>query len=649
MTKRATMRRAQAAGSVEQALTLHRAGRLDEADRIYRAILAADPRRFEALHLSGVLRHQQGRLVEALRLVAAALRAKPESADAIASYGMILDSLGRHEEALASFDRVLAAHAGDAILHYNRGNALKHLGRYDEALASYDRALALAPALIEAHGNRGNTLAVLGRYDEALASYDRALSLAPQRADIHANRARALLEFDRLDEALETADRALNTDPHNVAALNSRGRVLNRLRRYDEAIASFDQVLKLRPDDAEALSDRGVALAELGRFDEAFAAYAQALGVKPDCISAHLKQGNAFLALNRMEEALASYAAVISLDPHHAEANFNEALTRLCIGDFREGWRKYEYRWERKKFAAQRPNFPRPLWRGGNELQGKTILLCAEQGMGDTIQFVRYAPLVAARGAKVLLGVHRPLTALLASVPGVSQVIADGEALPDFDLYCPLLSLPLAFETELATIPASIPYLRADQTRIERWRPHLPQNGRLRIGICWAGNSEHVGDRRRSIPLQHLAPILSVPDIDFVSLQKDVGRGELSILRELDVVQLGQNFADFADTAAVVAMLDLVISVDTSVAHLAGAMGKAVGLLLPFSPDWRWLLHRTDTPWYPTMRLFRQSAIGDWNGPLERVRQELVEIARQRSPASALRESGVPANSATTT
>jgi len=273
---------------------------------------------------------------------------------------------------------------------------------------------------------------------------------------------------------------------------------------------------------------------------------------------------------------------------------------------------------------------PQPLWRGEEDLHGKTILLIAEQGLGDAIQFVRYAPLIAARGAKVLLGVQRPVVDLLATVPGVAGVFGENEPLPEFDLHCPLLSLPLAFETELPTIPANVPYILAHEERIAKWRRRLPDGGRLRVGICWAGTSAHPNNHRRSIPIERFAAILSVPGIDFINLQKDVGEAEAAILSEHGVNQLGQEFTDFADTAAVVAMLDLVISVDTSVAHLAGAMAKAVGVLLPFSPDFRWMLDRTDSPWYPTMRLFRQSAPGDWDGPLARLHQELTSLARRR-------------------
>jgi ADP-heptose:LPS heptosyltransferase len=269
------------------------------------------------------------------------------------------------------------------------------------------------------------------------------------------------------------------------------------------------------------------------------------------------------------------------------------------------------------------------MWRGETDLQGKTVFLRAEQGLGDTLQFVRYAPLIAKLGAKVILGVQKPLRALAATVPGISLVCSDNDPLPAFDFYCPLLSLPLAFGTELATIPANIPYLWPLQERLAQWRDRMPANGRLRIGVCWAGSTLHANDRNRSIPLSRLATLLSVPNLDFISVQKEVSEADAAILNEHGVLQLGCDFTDFADTAAVVAMLDLVVGVDTSVVHLAGAMGKAVALLVPFSPDWRWLLDRTDSPWYPSMRIFRQATLGDWKGPVNRLQQELADVARR--------------------
>ncbi|MGO9700545.1 MAG: tetratricopeptide repeat protein [Xanthobacteraceae bacterium] len=547
--------------SIEQAFALHQQGRLDEAGRIYGAILAADPDHFNALHLSGLIEHQQGRSVEALRLVAAALKAQPKAIDALTNYAAILDALDRHQE--------------------------------------------------------------------ALASYDAALAVAPDRADIQFNRGRALLELERFDDAVASFDRILVGDPGNIGALIHRGNALIRSKRPSEALANYDRALALNPDQAGGLTSRGLALADLGRFSEALACHEHALRLEPKFVDAHINRGYALVGLRRMEEALASFAEATALSPHHAEAHFNMALARLRLGDFSGGWKEYEYRWDRKHSRLERRNFPQPMWRGEKDLHGKTVLLHHEQGFGDTIQFMRYAPLVAALGAKVLLGVQRPLAALALGVPGVAGVLSDGDTMPDFDLHCPLANLPPAFATELATIPANIPYLRPYAERVAKWQDRLPASGRLRVGISWAGNSSHVKDHHRSIPLERFAAVLSVPGLDFVSLQKDVDEPQAAVLRAHGVVQLGDEFEDFADTAAVVAMLDLVVAVDTAVAHLAGAMGKPVALLLAFVPDWRWLLDRTDSPWYPTMRLFRQSSFGDWDAPLAQLRQELADVARR--------------------
>ncbi len=585
-----------AAKSMQEAASLWEQGRLGDAERICDAVVKAEPQHFGALHLSGLLAYRQGRLADALRFVAAALKARPASAEALIDHGVILDALGHPEEALASYDRLLPTHADDARLHYNRGNAQKRLACYADALASYDRALALAPGLAAAHHNRAATFVDLHRDEEALASFEQALALAPDLAQ-------------------------------RVDALANRGKILLRLKRYDAALANYEQLLALCPEHADGLMSRGFALANLGRHDEAIADYDRALRLAPGLVDAHLNRGNALIALNRVEEGLRAFRDAGAVDPQNGAAKFNEGLARLSRGEFRAGWEKYEYRWDTIEYAGVRPSYPRPLWRGETNVSGKTIFLCAEQGMGDTIQFVRYAPLVAALGAKVLVGVHPPLVSLLSTVPGVSQVIADGGTLPHFDLYTPLLSLPLAFRTELANIPSRVPYIRADEERIAKWRERMPQNGRLRIGICWAGTGRHPNNRNRSIPLERFARILSVSGVDFVCLQKDVTNADAAILSGHGVTHFANEFDDFADTAAVATMLDLVIAVDTSVAHLAGAMGKAVAVLIPFAPDFRWMLDRTDSPWYPTMRLFRQSAIGDWETPLERLRQELSAVA----------------------
>ena len=484
---------------------------------------------------------------------------------------------------------------------------------------------------------------------EAFASFDRAIELAPDLGVAHHNRASALAALERCEEALRSFDRAraLDLNPADrISALGNRGKTLVKLRRLEEALASYDQALALAPDHVDTLVRRGTVLTRLGRSDEALAVFAAALRINPDCLDAYVNRGNAYAVLNQFDAALADFALVTARQPDHADANFNEALVRLCLGDFARGWRKYEYRWQCSQFAALRPNLARPMWHGDSDPRGKTILLYAEQGMGDVIQFVRYAPLLAARGAKVIVGVHRPLAAILTGVPGVAGVIAEGEALPPFDLYCPMMSLPLAFGTELATIPATVPYIRAQQARIDRWRERLPQSGRLRVGICWAGTAAHPNDRRRSIPLATFAKILAVEGVDFFSLQKEVTEADAVTLNAHGVAQLGQGFADFADTAAVIAQLDLVIAVDTSVVHLAGAMAKATAALIAFAPDFRWMLDRTDTPGIRPCGFTgkTRSTIGrhrsngcarNWRAPCKAVSQRLyAKVSAHKSPSA---------------
>jgi tetratricopeptide (TPR) repeat protein len=416
-------------------------------------------------------------------------------------------------------------------------------------------------------------------------------------------------------------------------ALKDRAAALTRAKQYEEALAAYQAVLAQAPDDIGTLNECGGINARLSRPHAALAFYERALDHAPKSATLLINKGTALCALTRYHEALASFCAAIIIEPDRAEAHYNAGLVRLRLGDFENGWRDYEWRWRKADWADKRRNFTAPLWLDAEPIEGKTILLHAEQGLGDTIQFVRYVPLVARRGAKVIVECQTELKNLLRDIPGAARLIARGEVLPAFDLHCPLLSLPLVF-AGLSSLSASVPYLRPQAERTAKWRDRLPAKGRLRVGVCWAGGGAHLNDRNRSIPLERFAALLSVSGVDFVNLQKDVSAPDAAILHKHGVIQLGQEFADFADTAAVMAMLDLVISVDTSVAHLAGAMAKATAVLLPFSPDFRWMLDRTDTPWYPTMRLFRQTSIGDWRGPLDRLAGELAAVAGRRRPTA---------------
>jgi len=706
-----------------EALKLHQAGQLAEAELAYQRILASEPAHFDSLHLLGVIFMQRGDPVAAIAQIGAALKVAPHHilalnnrgnafqqlqrfGDALESYdralsvrpdyvealinrGVTLNALKRYDEALTSYDRAITLRPDFVEAHSNRGNVLAALGRRAGALASFDRAIALRPDYAEAHYNRGNLLYTLKRYEEALKSHDRAVAIRPDYVDALTNRGATLHMLDRDDEGLASIDRALALDPDNAEALTNRGVALNALKRYaealigyeralalcpdhaealtnrgvalhelgrlDEALKSYDHALELRPDDAEALSNRGHTLHELERYEDSLASCDRALLLQPDLADAHCNRGNALNALQRFDEALvsydqalalrpdnakaltnrgialhalkrfddelASYARALAVEPDYADAHFNSGWCRMLHGDFR-AFKDYEWRWKIDRLKSSKRNFAQPHWTAADDGANKTVLLHAEQGFGDTIQFCRYAPLVAQRVGRLILEVQEPLRDLVGVLPGVTQVVSRGEALPDFDVHCPLLSLPLLMETELATIPSQVPYLGASPQGVAEWGARLGSRSRPRIGLAWSGNPTHKNDRNRSAALAALLPLLGL-DATYVSLQPSVRAADAELLRNRDIVHFGEQLRDFSDTAALIANLDLVISVDTAVAHLAGALAKPVWVLLPFVPDWRWLLDRDDSPWYPTMRLFRQDQSRTWDNVIARVSARL--------------------------
>ncbi len=507
--------------------------------------------------------------------------------------------LRRAQRAHAEGDLVKAERLYNALLQHDPGNfdALHDLGRINYRRGRLDAALALIQAALRTDLFRADGFASLGlvfhslkQFERALKSYDEGLRIAPDDVELLNRLGVALLELRRPREALETFERLLTRDPDNVDALGNRGNALHRLNRPQEAIAVYDRALELAPGNAQLWTNRAIALRRL----------------------------------DRPHEALMNVTIALVCAPDFASARFVESAVRLTLGDFAAGWRGYESRWN-GALAPQRRNFAAPLWLGRESLAGKTILLHAEQGFGDTIQFVRYAPLLAARGANVVLEVQPQLARLLSRMAGVETVVARKEPLPRFDVHCPLLSLPLACGTELPTIPAHVPYIAAVAEEVAAWQVRLPR--RPRVGLAWAGERAHDNDLNRSIPLATLAPILDVPDLAFVSLQHDVREEDAAVLQSRpDLLPIGSKFRDFADTAAAIAPLDAVISVDTAVAHLAGAMGKPLFLLLPFAADFRWLRERADSPWYPTARLFRQPQFGDWHSVVDELRRELARF-----------------------
>jgi tetratricopeptide (TPR) repeat protein len=594
-------------------------------------MLTGGPNQFDALHSRGLIELQQQNYEAGANLITAALRLNPSSVEAWANLGVALGLLDRHDEAVASFDKALAIRPGFAEVLCSRAVAFGKLGRHGEALAGFDRALAIRPDYVEALYNRGVTLGTLGRHAQAVESYDRALARDPTHAKALNNRGVALGGLNRNEEAIASFDRALAIRPGFAEALLNRGLTLADLGRHEEAIADYDRALTIDPDYAEALFNRGSAFTNLNRPAEAVVSFDKAITIKPDWADAISNRGVALVSLNRHAEAIADFLRATAIEPDHPDANCNESLARLRLGDFRRGWAKYESRWASQALASQRRTLAQPLWLGSEALRGRTILLHAEQGLGDTIQFVRYAPLVARLGAQVILEVQPPLETLMSRIDGVSRIAGKGKPLPEFDVHCPLLSLPLAFRTELDTIPADIPYIDAPEDRVAKWRDRLGRHASPRVGIAWAGSPTNSNDHNRSIALRHLASILPIPGVELVSIQKDVGENDRELLHGSAhiMMHVGDELEDFADTAAVISQLDLVVSVDTAVAHLAGAMARPVWLLVPFAPDFRWMLDREDSPWYPTARLFRQPGIGDWDGVLARVRRELFVWAEK--------------------
>jgi tetratricopeptide (TPR) repeat protein len=539
-----------------------------------------------------------------------------------------LYALGRSAEAIERYDEALAL-TPRADAYNNRGVALEGLGRLDEALESFSQAVVCRSDYAEGFFNRGGVLCALGRWTEALADYDRAVALLPDHsARYWNNRGLALGELNRWAEAAESFIKALALNAASADAEANLSVAQRRLGQLDAALASAERALAVQPDHPEALTTRGLALAALGRYEAALESHERALALRPAYLQALNNAGVALDALDRTDEALARFDASLALDPGFAEAEFNSGLALLRAGRWPEGWRRHEARWRRKSEPG--PTYPdATLWLGGADdqaLGGQTILLHAEQGLGDTLQFCRYAPLVKALGARVILEVQPPLKTLLAGLEGVDQVIAIGDPVPPFDRHTPLLSLPLALERS-SDIPQP-PYLVADPTRADVWRAHLPPPEGPRIGLVWAGSAAHGNDRNRSIPAKALAPLIAAArniGAQLVSLQKEVRADDLLWLEQTpEVLRVEDQLADFADTAALISICDLMISVDTSVAHLAGALGRPLWLLIPKPCDWRWMSDRQDTPWYPHSRLFRQAKPSDWAEVLDRTAKALA-------------------------
>ena len=537
-----------------------------------------------------------------------------------------LHQAGRLAEAEAQYVRVLAVNANHVDALQLAGMLASQSGKHDRAVAMIGKAIALSGAKAPApfHNNIGLAYRGLDQLDNAIAHFQRAVRLKPDYPDAHANLGAALFVKGVLEGAASACGRALSLKPDFAGAHYTLGLIRLRQGRLADAEACFSRTVSLRPDHADAHNDLGGMLKLQGALDQAAAHYRRAIAIRADA-NAFFNLGMVLHEQEKLDEAIACYRNAIDHAPERAPVHVNLAMALLSQGDFARGLPEYEWRWRMNATPAR--GLPATRWRG-EEIAGRTILLHAEQGYGDTLQFVRYAPLAARRGAQVILQVPAPLSRLVASVEGVSRVIADGDALPEIDFHCPLMSLPLAFSTTVGTIPGAPSYLSADAALSASWRERLAALPGLKVGLTWAGAPRpfHADadaiDRKRSIALEQFAELARIPGLTLVSLQKGDPAAQARTAG-IPLVDWTDELGDFADTAALIDALDLVISVDTSVIHLAGALGKPVWMLNRFDSCWRWLRGRDDSPWYPTMTLFRQASPGDWGPVIARVRDRL--------------------------
>jgi tetratricopeptide (TPR) repeat protein len=551
-----------------------------------------------------------------------AIQYKEDYVDAYFNKGIALLNLKKYELAIQALKQAISLESNFAEALILLGNALKEVGRVDEAIHSYAKAELLTPDNAGLLYNLGNAYQTQKEFKLAIKQYDKCISIAPDFIGAYVNRGVVLKELGNLQEALASQEQAIAIDSKCAQAYLNSGNVLKELGRFEEAIAKYDHAITNKTDYIEAYLNRGVSLEKLNRSDEALANFEKAISIKNDYVEAYFNKGKSLENSNRFDEAIACYEKAISIKEDYADAYWNKSLVLLLKGQLLEGWSFYEWRWRIDKGGPEKRLFSNQLFKS-EDIPAKTILIHAEQGLGDTLQFIRYVPMVVGLGAKVVLEVQESLFGFFQGMPGISLLVKRGGPLPAFDLHCPLLSLPLVFKTELNSIPSPSYFPAVKETKLKAWRERLGMKSKPRIGLVWSGSTLHKNDQKRSLSLSMLQSYLP-QEIDFFSLQKEVRDTDAEILKRGNINCFNEQIVDFTDTAALCDLMDLVISVDTSVAHLAGSQGKSTWLLLPFIPDWRWMLEREDSPWYPSVKIYRQTSMGDWDSVLQKVRNDLL-------------------------
>jgi Flp pilus assembly protein TadD len=608
-------------------------GQLQEAVDCFRQVADQQPNDGDLHNQLGVALARMGRLEEAEGHFRALLRLAPDSFQALSNLGLVLKDRGQLHEAENCFRQALRLRPNAAETHNGLGLVLKEQGKLEEAEAELRQALRFNPAIPEIHNNLGRVLAEQGKSAEALAAHGQALLLRPDSVDTLNNLGNVLRELKRLDESEARLRQAARIAPTTAAVHINLGLTLKEQNRFDEAVACLKEAIRLKPDSVEAADSLGLVLQAQGKLTEAADCYREGLRLKPGWVPLHLHLGLLLEEMGQPDEAESYYQRALAIRPDDPEAHCSLAFLSLVRGDFERGWREYEWRWQTKKAIPQARSFRQPCW-DGSSLAERTLLVYSEQGLGDAIQFVRYLPLLKQQypSCTILFETSPFLVTLLNRSPDLYRVIPAGSPLPAFDVQIALMSLPLRLGTTLETVPARVPYLEPDPPLLEHWRRELTAVPEFKVGIFWQGNPNHVQDRFRSIPLAEYEPLARVEGVRLCSVQRFVGTEQLpAFAARCPIIDLGSRLdqirGTFMDTAAALSALDLVITVDTATAHLAGALGVPVWVALCHFPDWRWLQQREDSPWYPTMRLFRQRQRGDWKEVFRRMAEELIRVA----------------------
>lgn len=619
-----------------EGIHIHQTGDLMRAESLYDQILSADPDNADALNLKGVIAYQLGNNSEAVECIRKSIQLNPNVSYYHNNLGNALFNMENEDEASHCFQEAIRLMPHNVEAHNNFGNVLRKLGRTDEAMQQYEKAIQIDPGYDAALNNMANLLKKAGKCEEAIAIYKNALKGRPDSAEIHFNLGNALEDAERLEEAIDHYKKAIEIYPEFAGAHNNLGNAYKKINQYVHSDKHYKKAILLQPDFAKAHANLGDLYRKQRNFGDSLKYCRRAVSLDPDFARGYVNAGNTLLDQGCYGEALCEYQKAIDISPDLADAHYNKGLILLLQGKLQRGWEEYEWRFKSREIAKdigyEENNIPE--W-DGSRLDGKIILILSEQGMGDHIQFLRYLPLVKERGGRVIFKCRPELIRLFKDYKGIDVLIEESsfnETDIKPEVCIQLLSLPRIFKTTVNTIIGDVPYLKVDRQIVDEWKSVIDFKS-LNIGIVWSGSKSHKNDRNRSCTLFDFASLADVSGVRYYGLQKeDTGTGGPELTEGMKIEDLGKRLNDFYDTSAVIMNMDLIITVDTAVAHLAGALGRPVWTLLPFVPDWRWMLDRNNTPWYPTMRLFRQPGHGDWGSVMKEVVSELKKIVSKGVP-----------------